>query len=249
MVRRTIPEQVLAVLSMAVVEGAVVRLTAQLPRDLYLETNTVLAALGGRWDRKAQGHVFADDPGERIEAALLTGQYERPREDWGFFSTPGSLVSRLIDVALVGPSCVCLEPSAGHGVIAEALAKLVGHDQVQTVELLEPHCAVLRAKGFRPHCGDFLRYSLAEPVDRVVMNPPFARQQDLDHVAHAFQVLKPRGRLVSVMAAGVTFRENAKTVAFRALVDQHGWIEALPEDSFRASGTSVRTVLVVLDKP
>lgn len=69
-------------------------------------------------------------------------------------------------------------------------------------------------------------------------------------MTHALGFLRPGGRLVSVMSAGVKYRQDAKTRAFRELVEQHsGTIEDLPEDAFRESGTSVRTVVVTMDAP
>jgi len=74
-------------------------------------------------------------------------------------------------------------------------------------------------------------------------------QADIDHVQHAFKFLKPGGHLVSVMSAGVMFRENKKTVDFRNLIESCGHIERLPENSFRDSGTGVNTCIVVMEKP
>ena len=83
--------------------------------------------------------------------------------------------------------------------------------------------------------------------DRVVMNPPFARQDDIRHVTHAMRFLKDGGRLVSVMAASILFRDNRLTSDFRALIDERGGdIEECPEAAFRSSGTMVRTVIVTI---
>jgi hypothetical protein len=84
---------------------------------------------------------------------------------------------------------------------------------------------------------------------RTPVNPPFERQQDIDHVLHAFKFLKPSGRLVAIMSASVTFRENKKTLEFREFIRQHGHLEHNPEGSFKESGTMVNTVTVVLYKP
>ncbi|MBV0881613.1 hypothetical protein KTQ42_20235 [Noviherbaspirillum sp. L7-7A] len=59
-------------------------------------------------------------------------------------------------------------------------------------------------------------------MDRILMNPLFARQADIDHVLHAWSMLKEGGRLVAIMAASVTFRHNAKSVVFRHLITSHG---------------------------
>jgi 16S rRNA G1207 methylase RsmC len=81
--------------------------------------------------------------------------------------------------------------------------------------------------------------------DRVVMNPPF--DFEVEHVTLAHSMLKPGGRLVSVMSAGVLFRKDKKTSAFRALVAACGgeFTENAP-GSFKASGTDVNTVTVVM---
>ena len=50
--------------------------------------------------------------------------------------------------------------------------------------------------------------------------------------------------------AGVEFRQDKATEAFRKLVaDCGGWFERLPDGAFKASGTGVRTVLVVIPVP
>ena len=76
--------------------------------------------------------------------------------------------------------------------------------------------------------------------DRVLMNPPFANGQDIEHIKHALHMLKPGGRLVAICANGP--RQNAQLLP---LVEQHGgtW-EELDPDTFKEAGTGVRTVLL-----
>ncbi len=250
---RSIGTEVLAVLSAATIEGSVVKLTQQLPRKLYEDTNQVLEALGGKWNRRLKGHHFTEDPRERLDAAILTASYEKP-EDFGYFPTPPDVIMKLLDLADVRSGHDCLEPSAGQGAIAECLCRLVGKKLVQTVELRPENVEVLEEKGFHyPVQQDFLALApirFGRQFHRIVMNPPFAKQQDIDHVLHAYRsFLMPGGRLVSVMAAGVTFRQDRKATEFRRLVDAYGYWEELPEGSFEVSGTGVNTVVVVLNKP
>jgi hypothetical protein len=90
-----------------------------------------------------------------------------------------------------------------------------------------------------------------EPVyDRVVMNPPFDRLRDVDHVHHALRFLRPGGRLVAIMSQSAEFSEERKAVAFRAEVEAWGgrWRD-LPEGSFRELGTNVNTCLLTVDRP
>jgi len=89
-----------------------------------------------------------------------------------------------------------------------------------------------------------------EPFDVVLMNPPFAHEQDIAHVTHAIKFLRPGGRLVAICSSGVTFHGSKAGLAFRELVRLHsGHIEALPADTFKASGTCVNTVLLWLTVP
>jgi predicted RNA methylase len=254
--RMRIAPEVLAVLSQCSVAGNAVHLPpVQLERKLYVRVNEVLEALGGKWNRKAKAHLFERDPAERLDDAIVTGEVDRPA-DFGFFQTPPELAARVQAEADVRPGMRVLEPSAGHGAL---ICGLAGVDVV-AVELLPDNVRVLQglhgkiglASALTVVAGDFIGMSaggLGGPFDRVLMNPPFSRQQDIAHVLHAFSMLRPGGRLVSIMSGGVAFRQDRRTVAFRAEVAQHGGsIEPLPDGSFRSSGTDVRTVLVTMER-
>jgi predicted RNA methylase len=152
----------------------------------------------------------------------------------------------LIELAEIEPWMLVLEPSAGGGAIAREIAKIA---TVESFELQPHHVAELRAGGFvrTVFAQDFLIAPPAVRYERVVMNPPFARQADIRHVEHALRFLKPAGRLVSVMSAGVTFRKNTLARNFRHLVERRGGrIEANPPESFRLSGTLIETVTVTI---
>ena len=209
--------------------------------------------MGGKWNRKHQAHVFGDDPSSALEQVLLTGEITGPK-DFGFFVTPPDLARRLVELAELTPTCTVLEPSAGHGALAEEAAKVVGRTRIQCVELLDSNVKVLTGLGFAVHQADFLGMSgFSMPFDCAIMNPPFSvqgdSQADVSHVVHAWGMVKPKGRLVAIMSAGVSFRDTKKSVAFRELVGQYGSIEVNPEGSFVASGTNVNSVMIVLNKP
>ena len=108
----------------------------------------------------------------------------------------------------------------------------------------------LAQKPYETRVGvDFLQYS-EEAWDRIVMNPPFTRQQDIDHVLKAYEVLAPGGVLVSVMSASPFFRSNKKSADFRAFLDDIGAeVEELPEGAFKESGTMVKTCVVKIRRP
>ena len=249
----TIPAAALEILASCRVTGSTLYLPPhQLPRPLYEQVNKVLEGLGGKWSRRERGHVFPFPPSEAVEGALATGTYSRIRESFGFFPSPPAVVARLMELANVHPGMLCLEPSAGTGNIARALARVVGKHNVTCVELQGNLIDQLIALGFPNVCrANFLAPNphLFRRYDRALMNPPFAGQADIDHVLHAWECVKPGGRLVSVMSPAFTFRTNRKSTEFAAFVEQFGTWEENPEGAFRESGTDVRTVNVVVEKP
>ena len=169
------------------------------------------------------------------------------------FPTPPDLAARMVAMAGVGPGTATgmrvLEPSAGTGNIVREIVK-AGAD-VLAVEVNWTLAEALRAQYPEQEvCAvDFLELDDLGGIrrfDAVVMNPPFS--QEIEHVRRAWELLRAGGVLVSIMSAGIRFRSDKKTTAFRAFVEGCGEIADLPDDSFKASGTSVRTVLVTMRK-
>lgn len=250
---------VLNVLSNAVINENALILTGTLDRKLYVATNKVLEAAGGKWSRKAQAHVFEGDAADLMDSIILTGTVTDRKQELGYFPTPQPVVALLLEQADIEAGNLVLEPSAGQGAIAVAVAKLgaIVHcfeiDPTNSDKLATALFAV--APEYSVSTRDFLTVERPQAnfrgdlYDRVVMNPPFAKQQDIKHVLHAFEFLNPGGRLVSVMSAGVSFRTNKLTEDFRQFVDAHdGDIAPLPADSFVESGTGVSTVIVTMNK-
>ncbi len=237
-----ITNDVLDVLSNATTSGNALSLSGQLDRNLYQRANKIIEAAGGKWNRKAQCHLFDGDAADAMDQIILAGEVT-VKQDFGYFPTPGRIVEQLIDLADLFPGMLVLEPSAGKGAIASRVLRFGCN--VDCVDLLVDNADHLRAVDLLLFHGDFLTLDPAPYYDRVIMNPPFARQADIHHVNHAMKFLKPDGILVSVMSAGVMFRTNRLTVDFRNMVDAHdGEIIPLPEGSFKESGTMVNTVIV-----
>jgi predicted RNA methylase len=244
-----IDSTVLDVLSNATTEGNSLKLTGKLDRPLYVATNKVLEAAGGKWNRKAQAHLFDGDAAEIMDAIILTGKVTNKKQELGFFPTPRAIVERMIEAAQIEFAMSVLEPSSGKGAIVWELVKIT--PTIQCYEIDPSNAAEMLTHVNVPVIvADFLTVEPTQTFDRVVMNPPFAKQDDIRHVNHAMRFLKPGGRLVAIMAAGVTFRTNHLTFAFRHFLSAHkGTIEALPQDSFAESGTGVNTVMVTIDRP
>ena len=245
-----VDDDVLAVLSRADTNGKSLVLVGQLDRKMYERTNKVLEAAGGKWSRRDKAHIFDDDAADRIDQIILSGEVEVPKDEFNFFPSPPAVVARLMELADVRQGMRVLEPSAGKGAIAYACADAGA--TVDCVELMEANVTALRqdAKLGDVRHANFLEQNPCAIYDRVVMNPPFVKQADIRHVEHAIKFVKPGGGLVSVMSAGVKFRDNKLAREFRDFIDEHGGeIEDLPEGSFKSSGTMVRCVIVTIPIP
>lgn len=99
---------------------------------------------------------------------------------------------------------------------------------------------------------DFLDVTKKEigTINRVVMNPPFTRHQDIDHVRHAYDLLDAGGILVAIMCESTFFRTDKKSVEFRDFLDSvYAQAIKLEPGAFRESGTDVVTRIVKIRKP
>jgi hypothetical protein len=165
----------------------------------------------------------------------------------GYFPTQPPVVSIMLDRARLEKGLTVLEPEAGSGNIADAIKS--EYDLTAEVCEVNPRLReLLELKGYKFAGIDFLT-DVTRTFDRIVMNPPFEKQQDIDHVKKAYSLLSERGLLVSVMAPGFESRSDRKSTEFRAWLGEIGgtW-EDLPDGAFKASGTGVSTRLVVIER-
>lgn len=222
-------------------DGRLAKITTQLDRALYVSVNKALEAMGGKWNRSVGGHVFPDDPRSQVEGLVNSGNLTIEKD--GFFQTPAALAERMVQLANLQPSDSVLEPSAGLGAIASQIWRV--HPALDVCEKNPTRANHLVAEGYKLVSLGFLTYSGHE-YDKIIMNPPFEECQDVDHVLHAFSLLKTGGRIVAIMSNHWTFSSDKKSTAFREWFT--GDIEALPAGTFKESGTGVNSVLVVIYK-
>lgn len=166
----------------------------------------------------------------------------------GFFPTPESLAQRMAEMAGIEKGQTVLEPSAGSGRLADA-AKARGAE-VHAVETYSSLREILKAKGHNIIDSDFTAMKAETQYDRILMNPPFERGQDMAHVRQAYEMLKPGGKMVAIMGEHGFFAGDKQSTEFRNWFDQVGGkAERLPEGTFKESGTGVNTRLVEISKP
>lgn len=166
----------------------------------------------------------------------------------GFFPTPDSLAKRMAEIADIKAGMKVLEPSAGTGRLAD-VAKGMGAN-VDAVEMQSVLRDVLVKKGHNIVDHDFTSMALEPKYDRVLMNPPFEKGQDMAHVQRAYDMLKPGGKMVAIMGEGAFYRGDKQAEGFRVWLNGVGGTsEKLPEGTFKESNTGVNTRLVTITKP
>lgn len=185
-----------------------------------------------------------------ILRALQAGKKLNPKKSYQFFSTPPARSKSVCRSACIEEGARVLEPSAGDGVLADD-ARALGADVV-CVELWDSNVRKLRAKGHEVIHGDFLDVTPAELglFDAVIANPPFTKNQDIDHVCHMWSFLKPGGVLSVIMSTGWIKGGQKKHAAFREFINSKSpEVEQVPPGTFAGSGTQVGAVHLVLRKP
>lgn len=157
------------------------------------------------------------------------------------FPTPADLAARMVELADIQPGDRVLEPSAGTGNLLTAVLECGTGAELVAVEINFDLAKRLRAYGHNDvRTADFLACNGdLGTFDRILMNPPFAQAQDIEHIEHALHMLKPGGKLVAICANGPRQQERLKPIA-----DE--WHDLAP-DTF--AGTSVRAALLTISKP
>ena len=239
-------------------EGNILRLPdIQLDRKAYVEVKKRLEGIGGKWKGgKVSGFVFPHDPSSLLEA-IKGGKKVNLKKDYQFFPTPPELARHLVTLAQLSECCIwtdtVLEPSAGQGAIVDAIIEVDDLILVDVYEIMPSNIGVLSEKYKNSEINfigeDFLEASQERKYSRIIANPPFTKNQDIDHVRKMYDVLAPGGRIVTVTSKHWQLSGNKKETEFRDWLNRLGaTIEDVPAGTFKESGTMIESLIVVIDK-
>src|SRR5262245_30876980 len=241
------------VIQQSTLTGLILRLPpVQLDRKIYEGVKKRLEGIGGKWKGgKTAGFVFSVDPSERLEA-IRAGEKINLKQDYQFFATPPDLANWMVLRAAIEPHHKILEPSAGDGALVMEISRRFPSIVVDCFELMPENRIKLGYVGAANIIGgDFLEHPARAEYDRIVANPPFTRNQDIEHIRHMWDCLKPGGRLVTIasthwaQADGRTRKHQEFRDWLYQIDGEYGPIEP---GTFKESGTSVGAVLIVADK-
>lgn len=119
-----------------------------------------------------------------------------------FVPTPDVVVNKMIHLlGKINPNDKILEPSAGYGHIADMLIKntILYPNQIDVIEPNSILRKVLFNKGYNLVDYNILDYKPSFQYDKIIMNPPYEDGNDILHLLHCFDLLKPNGTLVVIL--------------------------------------------------
>lgn len=164
-----------------------------LDKFTHRQAGEILEAIGGV--RQKLGYYQFDYDPKRVLNEVIASGCIPDHKSHQFYPTPTELAELAVNYADLREGMTSLEPSAGHGGIADHM-----HVGVTTcVEVSDLHCHILQEKGHRWIGGDFLKLDIMDRFDRVVMNPPFSDGRWQAHVEHAAKLLNSDGKLVAIV--------------------------------------------------
>lgn len=244
--------ETLEILKQSKVEGNIIKLPdIQLERKQYLEVKNKLELIGGKWKGgKIAGFVFEQDPTELLNK-VSNGENKNIKKEFQFFETPDYLADRLVvDYANIQDNDLILEPSAGRGAIIKAINRVLPNNIIDCYEIMDLNNTFLEKIPTANLIGkDFLKFNITNKYDKIIANPPFRNNQDIDHIRKMYSCLKKGGRLVTIASKHWRTSQNKKETEFREWVEEnHGSIFEIDAGEFKDSGTMISTCILVLDK-
>lgn len=225
----------------------------QLDRKQYLSINEILETIGLKWNKWKKAHIIEWFTQEQLEESINdvieTWEVETLKETikkFQFYPTPKEVSEYLVSLANIKDWDIILEPSAWMWSILDAINKQDRNKlwTIVAIEIDSTRKEILEKKCDKLYIYDFLSHNKYW-YDKIIMNPPFAKSQDVKHILHAYSLLSEWWTIVSIASSSIKTREWKLYDELRNLNPE--FIE-LPDWSFKESWTMVNTVIVKIDK-
>ncbi len=234
-------------LSRCTIDGSVLRLPSDLLPN-YADVRKALLNAGAAYKRNT--FVFPNDAQPYLDR-LMGGESVNIKKEFQFFYTPSELAKEMVAFAnLNSPDLLVLEPQAGQGHIVKEILAFEPGLCVHGYELMDVNRKVLsEIKDFILLGEDFLKAPSFPKFHRIIANPPFSKNQDIDHIRKMWEVLYDGGRIVTCSSNHWKQSGNKKETEFREWLDKIGaTVEELEAGTFKESGTNISACLIIIDK-
>lgn len=222
----------------------------QFNKKSYADAKKWIEEAGGIWTGgNVQGFTFPFNA-ERVFAILKEGKRCNLKQEYQFFETPAEVADWLVMLAGgVHEYDTVLEPSAGRGALVKAIHRSCPHVTVDCFELMPENMELLQKMSGVRIMGDDFTKSKTGLYTKIVANPPFSNNQDIEHVMKMYDLLHEGGTMAAITSAHWEFATEQKCEAFRNwLQEVEGARYEIEQGSFRESGTSIKTLAVVITK-
>ncbi len=126
----------------------------------------------------------------------------RYKKKFNFFETPAALAAKMAElIDDVGRDARILEPSAGLGALIRATQAAIKYPirPVECCEVQAEFDRTLAQLGAVRVGGDFMLYRPGAVYDAVIMNPPYKNGLAEKHVDHAWNCIRPGGKIVALV--------------------------------------------------
>lgn len=215
----------------------------------YAELRKALLNAGATY--KNSTFIFPSDAEAYINR-LMGGDSVNIKKEFQFFGTPEPLADEMVLLADIRSDHTILEPSAGQGAIIKAIHAAGHNGFIDAFELMDINRNILfKIPLVRLIGSDFLNDSdgFKNTFDRIIANPPFNKNQDIDHIYKMFDSLKPGGRMVTIASNSWRTGSQKKQIQFREWLESVGAvIDDIPAGAFKESGTNIATCRIIIDK-
>lgn len=166
----------------------------------------------------------------------------------GFFPTPDEIILKMIEYLPNNKDIEILEPSAGKWDIIDILIQ----EWYKNIDCIEYNYSLrdyLKEKWYNVIWENILKYKWKE-YDAIVMNPPFEKQVDIDHILYCFDnLLKEWWILISIMSEWPFFRQDNKSKSFIEFIN-NCWYDIKLNQVFKNWDvkTGVFTRMIIVNK-
>lgn len=239
------------ILKHCTLENDILKLPAvQFNKKSYAEAKKWIEEAGGSWQGgKVQGFTFSFNP-ERVFSILKEGKRCNLQQDFQFFETPAAVADWLVMLADgINETDTILEPSAGRGALIRAIHRACPSVIVECYELMPENRKFLHTLGNVILLDEDFTKDSAGHYTKIIANPPFSGNQDIEHVKLMYNRLEEGGTLVAITSQHWKFASEKKCVEFRKWLEEvHGEVFEIGVGEFKESGTTVSTMAVVIKK-
>ena len=239
------------ILKHCTLEDSVLKLPkVQFNKKSYAEAKKWIEEAGGSWQSgKIQGFTFPFNP-ERVFSILKEGKRCNLQQEYQFFETPAEVADWLVMLAGgINEADTVLEPSAGRGALIKAIHRACPSVTVECYELMPENREFLYSlDNVIILDEDFTKDSVGS-YTKIIANPPFSGNQDIEHVRIMYKLLEKGGTLAAITSSHWKIASEKKCVDFRNWLEEvHGEVFEIGAGEFKESGTSISTMAVVIRK-